>query len=473
MAPSVHGTEPYFSDSEIVVNKRESRRRRIQRQGRGQERQSPSTPQNMRFDVSQRDRSGGEYGRKHVCFCTESQPTQAGHFDVNCECRPVWPNDPLTRSFERGRETGRGREKSRERERDFGERRDRSAVYNERLHHSAPGRQQRPRDDFSNSDLEHMSLISVPIDTSPESYKKTEYSSSEQFPTQSSPRRLQEYSSSEQFPTQSSPRRLSELSMSRQAMQGSGGGNMTTPTYDRGYLSSTESSGGLQQIGISRTTTTFSDSDTNKFVSIKADSTGKYLINTPQHTVEIERRPSREIERRPLRETERRPSREKRQPSPETERRPLRETERRPSREIERQPSRERSRFRDKSFKRDGYARANFSGDMYASELPEVGSEFHSERQSYPTQSSPRRLSELSMSRQAMQGSGGGNITQKDFFQGTELSASISSISETDQTMNNNNSNSTAESFSTGFATLDEKIANLQAKIDRTKAVFS
>ncbi|XP_005108864.1 uncharacterized protein LOC101863379 [Aplysia californica] len=117
--------------------------------------------------------------------------------------------------------------------------------------------------------------------------------------------------------------------------------------------------------------------------------------------------------------------------------------------------------------------------DIFTSVAPEFGSALLSGRSSVPNQSSPVRLSDISLSRRATLGSE--NVSQRDFFQGTELSASLSSISDTEvqqgQGRNNNNNDGNSsfdgDSFSTGIATLDAKIAKLQAKINHTKAVFS
>ncbi|XP_059143167.1 uncharacterized protein LOC131930616 [Physella acuta] len=112
---------------------------------------------------------------------------------------------------------------------------------------------------------------------------------------------------------------------------------------------------------------------------------------------------------------------------------------------------------------------------------PDTSKEFS--RNSYfingPSQSSPIRTSDTSLSRRATKGSDNVNTTQKDFFQGTEFSNSLSSISDNDMahaSCNNINNHFTSmedDPFTTGIASLDEKIASLQKKIDRTKAIFS
>ncbi|GFR78693.1 hypothetical protein ElyMa_005856300 [Elysia marginata] len=96
----------------------------------------------------------------------------------------------------------------------------------------------------------------------------------------------------------------------------------------------------------------------------------------------------------------------------------------------------------------------------------------------FPNQTNRLHVSDISLSRQAAKG---GDVTQKEFFQGTELSStSLSSIEDDEnngafaESSNNNQMRCLNEDlFSTGIASLDVKIANLQKKIDRAKAIFS
>lgn len=101
---------------------------------------------------------------------------------------------------------------------------------------------------------------------------------------------------------------------------------------------------------------------------------------------------------------------------------------------------------------------------------------FSVQRSSLPADDSPSYINNISISRRATRGSDTENLTQREFFQGTELSASLSTISEPDfqASINTNELDSLNENpFSTGLADLDEKIASLRRKIDRTKAMFS
>lgn len=102
-------------------------------------------------------------------------------------------------------------------------------------------------------------------------------------------------------------------------------------------------------------------------------------------------------------------------------------------------------------------------------------SDFLTYGESIPFRNSHLNTSDISVSRRATKDT---NSFQRDFFQGTELSGSLSSISERDMhpdTFDNNNNNQVLgeESFETGIASLDSKIARLQEKINHTKAVFS
>ncbi|KAI8764070.1 hypothetical protein BgiBS90_030308 [Biomphalaria glabrata] len=99
-------------------------------------------------------------------------------------------------------------------------------------------------------------------------------------------------------------------------------------------------------------------------------------------------------------------------------------------------------------------------------------SNFYNVRSTLPNHSSPLHTSDTSFSRRATRGND--SPVQTEFFGGTDLSLSISSITDSDsvfQTCNNNRVNR-EDSFTTGIASLDEKIANLQKKINRTKAIF-
>lgn len=97
-------------------------------------------------------------------------------------------------------------------------------------------------------------------------------------------------------------------------------------------------------------------------------------------------------------------------------------------------------------------------------------------RQSAPSNDKPSEsisFSDISLSRRATKNSD--SITQREFFHGTELSVSLSSITAVDIPLSNNNElkSLTEDPFSSGIASLDEKIADLQRKIDRTKAKYS
>ncbi|KAH9508178.1 hypothetical protein Btru_054944 [Bulinus truncatus] len=100
-------------------------------------------------------------------------------------------------------------------------------------------------------------------------------------------------------------------------------------------------------------------------------------------------------------------------------------------------------------------------------------SQFYNGRSTLNTQSSPLHTSDTSVSRRATRGYD--SPLQREFFQGTELSGSISSIDDADSVVRafNNNGLNVEDEFMTGIASLDEKIANLQKKINRTKAIFT
>lgn len=119
------------------------------------------------------------------------------------------------------------------------------------------------------------------------------------------------------------------------------------------------------------------------------------------------------------------------------------------------------------------------NGQSSGGTLSAIPSHYATRGSDYPNQSSRRmHLSDISLSRRATKG---GDTTQREFFQGTELStSSLSSIDNDDNngalgvSTNNNQLRSINEDlFSTGIASLDMKIASLQKKIDRAKAIFS
>ncbi|GFO42890.1 hypothetical protein PoB_006939500 [Plakobranchus ocellatus] len=115
------------------------------------------------------------------------------------------------------------------------------------------------------------------------------------------------------------------------------------------------------------------------------------------------------------------------------------------------------------------------TGQSNAEKSRDHSSQINNRGLNFPLQSSPMHLSEITLSHRAAKG---GDLTQRDFFQGTELSSSMSSIDDDNNALveskNNNRMKSLNEDlFSTGIASLDLKIANLQKKIDRAKAIFS
>ncbi|CAL1528868.1 unnamed protein product [Lymnaea stagnalis] len=120
----------------------------------------------------------------------------------------------------------------------------------------------------------------------------------------------------------------------------------------------------------------------------------------------------------------------------------------------------------------------NVTTDSPQNPRQSLDSQFFNGLSTLQSHSSPLCTSDTSFSRRATKGSTDNeNISQRDFFQGTEFSESLSSISDTDQanpSFNNNGLSSMDDNaFTTGIAALDEKIANLQQKINRTKSIFS
>ncbi|RUS89501.1 hypothetical protein EGW08_002734, partial [Elysia chlorotica] len=117
------------------------------------------------------------------------------------------------------------------------------------------------------------------------------------------------------------------------------------------------------------------------------------------------------------------------------------------------------------------------SGQSNGRDAAGMRSDYATRGSGFLHQSAHPHVSDVSLSRRATHG---GNSPRRKFYQGTELSdTSLSSIEDDNngalsECDNNNQMRCLNEDlFSTGIASLDMKIANLQKKIDRAKAVFS